>query len=385
MFVDLTVSTYNPWGAADSDIDMEKVESDKSDSASRQTTRFDTALRDSASRAAAILNTTVDGIITIDQRGIIESMNPAAERLFGYSFTEVVGRNVNMLMPEPYSAAHDSYLRNYLSTGRAKIIGIGREVVGLRKDGTTFPMHLGVSEVALEESGIEGRIFTGIVRDLSDQKRLERELLEISDREQRRIGQDLHDGLGQQLAGIGFLSKSLQNRLAAKDLPDAVEAGKIAELVARTIGQARALARGLHPVDLKASGLMSALEELTRNVEAMFRIECTFICEQPVLLRDNAVAVHAYRIAQEAINNAVRHGHAKHVVVRLTRPDHRITLSIEDDGGGFDKTKTSTGMGLRIMNYRSALIGGTLNIDRRIPIGTTVQCSFTELESPGEM
>jgi two-component system, LuxR family, sensor kinase FixL len=343
------------------------------------------ALRLSQSRATAILNTTVDGIITITERGIIDSFNPAAERLFGYSATEVIGRNVSMLMPEPDRSAHDGYLMNYMTTGVARIIGIGREVVGRRKDGSTFPMHLAVSEVFIGDVEENPRLFTGFVHDLSDRKRLERELLEISDREQRRIGQDLHDGLGQQLAGIGFLSKSLENRLAAKDLPEAAEAGQIADLVARTIGQARALSRGLHPVDLKASGLMSALDELAQNVEAIFRIQCKFVCEEPVLLRDNAVAVHAYRIAQEAINNAIRHGRAKEVMVRLERSDSRITLRIEDNGSGIPKAeRSSPGMGLRIMNYRANLIGGSLIVERRDPAGTVVECSFNQVVSSGD-
>src|SRR5207302_3044864 len=113
-----------------------------------------------------------DAIITIDDRGAVESMNPAAERLFGYSAPEVIGQNVKMLMPEPYRHEHDGYLHNYITTGQKKIIGIGREVVGLRKDGSTFPMDIAVSEVQLGSR----RLFTGIVRDISDRKQTEEKL-----------------------------------------------------------------------------------------------------------------------------------------------------------------------------------------------------------------
>ncbi|HSV13778.1 MAG TPA: PAS domain S-box protein [Tepidisphaeraceae bacterium] len=335
------------------------------------------ALRDSASRADAILNTTVDGIITIDERGLIESFNPAAERLFGYTAAEVIGRNVSQLMPQPYQGEHDQYIRNYLTTGRPKIIGLGREVLGLRKDGATFPMHLAVSEVRLPGAPGRPRLFTGIVHDLSERKRLERELLEISDREQRRIGRDLHDGLGQQLAGIGFLSKSLENRLAAQDSPEAADARKIAELVAVAIAQARAMARGLHPVDLKASGLMSALEELAANVEGIFRVRCALDCPQPVLLSDNAVAVHAYRIAQEAVNNALRHGKAKRIVISLERAGSAVTLKVHDDGSGLPATPIKNGgMGMQIMRYRAALISASLSFTPAQPHGTVVSCTF---------
>jgi PAS domain S-box-containing protein len=340
------------------------------------------ALRDSASRADAILNTTVDGIITIDERGIIETFNPAAERLFGYAAAEMIGRNVSILMPSPYQAEHDVYIRRYLETGRAKIIGIGREVLGLRKDGSTFPMRLSVSEVRLASTANHRRLFTGIIHDLTERKRLERELLEISDREQRRIGRDLHDGLGQQLAGIGFLSKALENRLSAKDAPEAADARQIADLVAAAIAQARAMARGLHPVDLKASGLMSALEELAANVEGVFRVNCTYRCPEPVLVNDNAVAVHAYRIAQEAVNNALRHGKAKHIAISLERDDDAVKLSVEDDGIGIQAAPKaspggSRGMGLQIMRYRAALINATLEIGPgKTGTGTTIACTF---------
>jgi len=136
------------------------------------------ALRESEARIRSVLNTTVDGIITIDERGVVETFNPAAERIFGYQATEVIGQNMNRLMPEPFHSRHDGYIGNYLRTGKAKIIGIGREVVGRRKDGTTFPMDLAVSEVRLADR----RLFTGIVRDITERKRAEEALQEYSER-----------------------------------------------------------------------------------------------------------------------------------------------------------------------------------------------------------
>ncbi len=147
----------------------------------------------------AIVNTLVEGIITIDDRGMVESINSAAEKIFGYTAAEVLGLNVKLLMPEPYKREHDGYIGNYLEIGKQRTIRIGREVAGRRKDGSTFPVDLAVSE--LQASG--RRMFTRVVRDITERRRMEREILEAGADEQRRIGQDLHDGLCQHLAGWG--------------------------------------------------------------------------------------------------------------------------------------------------------------------------------------
>jgi PAS domain S-box-containing protein len=335
--------------------------------------RTQAALRDSEERLRAILETAVEGIITIDGRGIIESANPAAEKIFGYPAAEVIGKNVSVLMPSPYREAHDGYLANYFRTGRAKIIGIGREVVGRRKDGTVFPMDLSVSEVRLADR----RMFTGFVRDITERKRLEREILEASNREQRRIGQDLHDGLSQQLAGIELMCGVLEQKLGAKARAEAGRAGEIARHVREAIAHTRRLARGLSPVQLDANGLMSALQELAANVEHMFRIQCRFQCDEPILIQNNAAATHLYRIAQEAINNAIKHGKAKKILITFRPTGDRHCLLISNDGAPFpSEAKQSQGMGLRIMDYRAGEIGASLQIRGGDGQGTTVMCVF---------
>jgi PAS domain S-box-containing protein len=331
------------------------------------------ALRDSEERLRAILQTAVEGIITIDDRGTIESLNPAAEKIFGYQAQEVVGQSVKRLMPTPYRDEHDTYLANYLRTGRARIIGIGREVLGLRKDGTVFPMDLSVSEVRLAHK----RLFTGFVRDISDRKRLEKEVLQISELEQRRIGQDLHDGLCQQLAGIELMSEVLKQKLSRTSPTAAAQAAKIAEVVRAAIGETRMLARGLSPVDVESNGLMSALQELASNTEQLFRVACRFECPRPVLVRDHAAATHLYRIAQEAINNAIKHGKARQIALRLTARKDQANLAVIDDGCGFvAKPKQTRGMGLRIMQYRAGMIGASLEIRPAKGRGILVSCTF---------
>jgi PAS domain S-box-containing protein len=461
------------------------------------------ALLDREARLRAILDTAVEGIITIDERGLIESANPAAEKMFGYASAEIIGKNVNVLMPMPHHAAHDGYLANYRHTGQAKIIGIGREVSGQRKDGTIFPMDLSVSEVRLENR----RLFTGFIRDISarkesekalrhyaalvessddaiigktldgyiaswnrgaelvfgysrqemvgknisilipadrkeeepgilekirrgesvdhyetvrrrqdgklidisvtvspirdaagtivgaskvarditGRKQLEKEILEISDREQRRIGHDLHDGLCQHLAGIEMLSQVLAKKLAPRTKSAAARATEIARAVREAIGQTRSLARGLSPVTLESEGLASALHELAFNTEKIFRVRCLFDCDAQVPLQDHAMATHLFRLAQEAVSNAVKHGKAQAVSIQLKADPGRIILGVSDNGIGFSPEKISKpdGMGLRIMKFRTGMIGGTLTIERNNRGGIRVICSAPNHPSAG--
>lgn len=338
-----------------------------------QRTKHIEALRDSEERLRAILETAVEGIITIDERGSIESFNPAAEKIFGYSASEAIGQNVKILMPEPFRHEHDGYLENYQRTGHAKIIGIGREVVGRHKDGTIFPMDLSVSEVKLANR----RMFTGFVRDISERKQLEQEIIEVSNREQQRIGQDLHDGLCQELAGIQLMCEVLEQKLSAKSKAEAKQVGEIAGHIKEAIAHTRKLARGLSPVELEANGFVSALHELAAHVEKLFQIECRFECAAPVSVRDNVAATHLYRIAQEAINNAVKHGKAKRVTISLKPNGGKNTLTVSDDGAGFsDETKKNSGMGLHIMKYRAGVLNAPLEIRSAVGAGTTVTCVF---------
>lgn len=329
------------------------------------------ALRESETRAKTILNTTVDAIITIDASGTIESFNQAAEKIFGYAAEEVVGENVKVLMPSPYRQEHDEYLANYHRTGKRKIIGIGREVVGRRKDGSTFPMYLAVSEMEVGEE----RLYTGIVRDVTEQRRLEREILRVTEHERHRIGQDLHDGLGQMLTGIGLISQSLSAELKNEGHPAANSAEEITSLIKEADQHARMLSRSLVPVEFDEKGLVHALERLSRQAERLFGISCALESQGIPDLEDITTEVHLYRIAQEAVSNAVRHGQASQVKIMLVAGEERLRLRIQDNGEGFSEDWQETeGLGVRTMNFRAKLIGGILDIqssDR----GTTVTAS----------
>ena len=202
---------------------------------------------------------------------------------------------------------------------------------------------------------------------------LEEELLNASSREQQRIGQDLHDSLCQQLAGIEFQNSVLVQQLAKS--PVQTEAARIGLLIRNATKQARALARGLSPVEIEPNGLMAALNNLAINATNLFQVQCFFECPQPVLLENRVSATHLYRIAQEAIGNAVKHGQAKTIVVSLKALNQELILTVKDNGVGFSQDGRATeGMGLRIMEYRADMIGAMLRIDSFKGDGTTVAC-----------
>jgi signal transduction histidine kinase len=214
-----------------------------------------------------------------------------------------------------------------------------------------------------------------IFRDITERRILEKEIIEISDRERRRIGQDLHDGLCQHLAGIELMSQVLEQKLSRRSKTAANRVGEIARYVRDAISQTRSLARGLSPVTLESEGLMSALHELAANTEKMFGVVCRLECAEPVLFRDPAVATHLYRIAQEAASNAIKHGKATQITIKLEKLRDQTALTILDNGLGFPSVRPNTGMGLAIMKSRAGTIGASLALDNRPGGGARVRCS----------
>jgi len=334
-------------------------------------------LQDQKRRLRSIVDTAVDAIIIIDERGIVESFNPAAERMFGYKADEIVGQNVNRLMPQPFAAEHTSYLQRYLRTGQAKIIGIGREVQGRRKDGSLFPADLAVSEF------YDGRPqFTGIVRDITDRKAMEAEVLQIAEAEQRRIGQELHDDAQQQLSGLTLIARNVAETLAALSRRDATLSevhAKVEKLVnglRETNQSLRELARGLVPLQIDAHGLREALARLAAEVSEVHSVNCSFSGDDGIEVHDSAVATHLYRIAQEAVNNALKHGAAQEIAIQLRSLDRMVVLEIVDNGVGLADVRETLGRGLQIMAYRAGLIGAVLTVRRGDENGTIVRCGL---------
>jgi signal transduction histidine kinase len=214
---------------------------------------------------------------------------------------------------------------------------------------------------------------------LAERRQIEREILDISEREKSLVGQDLHDGLCQTLSGIGLLVKALKRNLEEDKLPAGAAAAKadaIVNLLKEAVNEARDLAAGMYPVNIEEYGLAPALERLAAESARRFHLNCKFKCPAPVVLVDNHAAAHLYRITQEAVRNATTHGRAELVLITLAAAGERITLKIEDNGRGLLKGMEPMGMGLKMMNYRARTIGASLDFRQRPRRGIAVTCSF---------
>lgn len=216
-----------------------------------------------------------------------------------------------------------------------------------------------------------------LTQEMQERRRLENELIEAGEREQRRIGHDLHDSLCQHLTGTALAGQVLGQRLKDKALPEAAAAHRLVELVEEAIDLTRTLARGLHPSEMQAEKIVDNFQELATGTSERFRISCKFECSQTILLHDASTVTHLYRIAQEAISNAIRHGKARRINIGLDSTHDETVLTVTDDGTGLRKNgQPSNGMGLRIMAYRASMIGGTFEIESLPHHGTRVTCTL---------
>jgi len=241
---------------------------------------------------------------------------------------------------------------------------------------------LTAANAALEQQTVELAEVNGqLFNQIRERQQLETLVLNISEREQQRIGQDLHDGLCQQLTGLKFKNHLLEQKLSARGLPEVQDTKEMEKLLSDAIEQARSQALGLHPVRLETDGLRTALHELAASTSQFFGIQCVCSFPTSVTIQDHAVAIHFYRIAQEAITNAIKHGQAKTVQLRLAEGEDGLQLHIQDDGVGFASPLAAHGgMGLHIMHYRARTLGAMLNVGPGEKGGTLVTCC---LRQPG--
>jgi PAS domain S-box-containing protein len=344
-----------------------------SDLAARR--KAEEALRRSEHNLSIFFNQAPIGLVWLSAGGTILRANLAQLNMLGYSAENYLGQSFIKFSGEPAQGlellrrlAAKETVRNFPMTRR-------------HKDGTLRHVLVDANSFWSDNQFQYSSIF---LRDITDRIELERGILQVSEREHRHIAQDLHDGLGQLLAGTSYLAGTLRQKLAAKGLPEAGELGRILEVINEAIAQTRSLARGLHPVEPEPNGLLVALQALAGRTKKLFNVRCHFTCPQPVLILDNTVATHLFRIAQEAITNAIRHGKPRHIEMSLAVTTGSIRLAIRDNGAGMPvRRQKKPGMGLRIMRYRAGMIGGSLALDKAVDGGTIISCTVPLLSNDG--
>jgi PAS domain S-box-containing protein len=330
------------------------------------------ALQQERNVVSAILDTVGALVTVLDPEGRIVRFNRACEVTTGFSLEEVRGKYIWEFFLLPEEVEHSRQVFECLS---GDLLPHDYQSHWVTRNGAHRLIAWSSALLPGEDETPNYIIATGI--DITEREQLERALLNISAREQRRIGEDLHDGLGQYLTGIAFMAKVHESKLAEKQVADAADAAKIVKLVNEAIHKTRVLARGLLPVVSDAQGLMSALQMRASEVEEFFGISCRFECQTEVLIHDEAMATHLFHIAQEAVNNALKHGHACNILLRLTAEEEWGALLIIDDGEGIkEDRRNAQGMGLQIMNYRAGMIGGRLEIRPGPEQGIAVTCVF---------
>jgi two-component system, LuxR family, sensor kinase FixL len=324
----------------------------------------------------SVLEATSDFVAMAErQSGRLIYLNQAGRRLIGFSLDEDVSYwNIGDIVP-PW--VQDMKIHVCYPTVEAFGSWTGESAV-VTRDGREITVSESITLLpSRTDEGAE--CFSYIIRDISDQKRLEKEVLDIAEREQSHFGHDLHDGLGQHLTGVQFMAQVLQQKLETRMAPETAEAAEIALLIRQAISQTRDLARSLSPVVLQSKSLQDALRDLAAGITRRGQAQCTTELDDTISLTNPETAIQLYRIAQEAVNNALKHGRADTITISLERDKAgRIDLSVCDDGCGFpDNFQLAQGMGLRVMNYRSGLIGGSLEILQRGG-RTIVTCTIEE-------
>jgi PAS domain S-box-containing protein len=331
------------------------------------------ALRESEARLQAIMDNSPAMIFLKDTQGRYLHFNQRFGREFHLRLDEAVGKTDAEIFPRELAAAFRANDAMVVQTGKPMVF----DETAAREDGAQVGI---VTKFPLRDA--DGNVYAvgGIVTDVTELRRLEAEILRISEREQRRIAQDLHDGLGQQLSGISLLSNALMKDLLEQGSAAAPAAARISELLDSAVAQTRSLARGLFPVVQEPTGLMFALEDLASRTAGLFKISCRFECSHPVLIRSDATATHLFWIAQEAVANALKHGRAQEITIRLASAAERIVLAVSDNGAGFHALANQPkGLGFRIMHYRASVLGGTLVVGNRIGGGVQVICTLEKV------
>jgi len=327
------------------------------------------ALRESERNLRLIAENTSDVIFAFDMQRRPVYINPAVSELTGYTFAEIQEKKfVNWIHPDDEARMLGHWDELFTGKGYSEV-----EFRLVTKSGEIKWCSSTWGPLLDEDGrqiGVQGR-----ERDITERKELEREVLESTANERRRLGHELHDGLGQYLAGIAFRAKALEQTLSSSSDSKAADAKELVGLLSEAISQTRSLARGLDPVDVESIGLPAALQNLAAETRKFFNIECLLRCPDSSLKIDSHTSLPLYRIVQEAIHNGITHGEATRIEIELTGDGESFALGIRDNGRGFDvETVKRNGMGLRVMDYRARSIGAVLRIHSQVKKGTEIRC-----------
>jgi len=319
------------------------------------------------SKLASIVNSTDDAIIGFGLGGLVTSINSGAQTIFHCREQELLGEHISRIIPA-YTHERLEKILHAIRNGEHE-----HRSESLKQGNDTVDLWVTISPVKDEQGNISSASL--IAKDITEQKNLEREILEISKREQEKLGELLHDSLGQHLTGIAFKCKVLEKKLTKKRVKNITEPMEIALLINQAINQTRSLSKGLLHFEIEAIGMVNALSELIRATEDLYGIKASFYCDEVTKVHDNTVAAQLYLITQEAINNAVRHGKPSVIEVGFETNDNTLRLTISDNGGGtLPQMDRNKGLGLRIMRYRSEIIGARLEIKSNKDHGIVIQC-----------
>ncbi len=331
----------------------------------------ETALRESEERYRLQFNETRDAIFISDaETSIIIDCNRAATLLVGKNKSEIVGRKQNIFYPAK-EVLRDAYIRTV-------------EKWADDKEGEMYFAKIMSETSELKDVSIKANLFElkgkmylqEIFRDITEQRELEKTLVDIEEYERYRLGYELHDGLGQLLAGISFKCRFLEDSLKEKAVPEAKDAARITSLIDEAKEQVRNLTKGRTPMEMDSDGLLAALKNFSSNIEKIFKIPCLFKRGENVTVNNKTAALHLFRIAQEAVTNVVKHGKPGRIEIGIDRKDDIVELTIRDDKNDLSVSRDLVGMGMKIMKYRAGIIGASLDVLEDNNTGTVLKCIF---------
>lgn len=307
------------------------------------------------------------GLVVVAPQGAVLRANHAQLATLRRRRTEVLGRNISWFFADPHDAHR--LLRQLRRTGAVRNYSTRLQC----KDGSLVDVLVDAISRPKQPQAAHSGWF---VRDISDHVALEHELVGLAEREQRRMGNELHDSLGNHLRGLHYLAALLHKSLAAETSSHQEDARRLSELLEEAAELARGLAHGLQPVPPVPSGLMHALQQLAARTQTFYQMDCRFKCGHRVFLKNEEAATHLYRIAQEALSNAMKHSHARRIQITLTENRRSVVLRVRDDGIGISRASTHrSGMGLAIMRHRAQVAHGWLVVGKHPSGGTEVLCS----------